>query len=109
MSGPFEEPVDRMKTSAPLVPKIRDEVNKWRAEGYPGVSETTNILLNFWFNEEHKQNDRFFRYYFCQREAIETLIYLYEVKKFRRLEQLIRAYDTTKKVAYNPNEDLFAV
>lgn len=108
MSGPFEEPVDRMKTSAPLVPKIRDEVNKWRAEGYPGVSETTNILLNFWFNEEHKQNDRFFRYYFCQREAIETLIYLYEVKKFRRLEQLIRAYDTTKKVAYNPNEDLFA-
>jgi type III restriction enzyme len=108
MSSPFEEPTDRMATPAPLVTKIREEVNKWRANGYLGASETTNTLLNFWFNEEHKQNDRFFRYYFCQREAIETLIYLYEVKKFRRLEQLVKAYDTTKKVAYNPNEDLFA-
>ncbi len=108
MSSPFEEPIDRMATLAPLVPKIREEVNKWRANGYPGASETTNSLLNFWFNEDHKQNERFFRYYFCQREAIETLIYLYEIKKFRRLEQLVRIYDTTKKVAYNPNEDLFA-
>ena len=108
MSNPFEEPKDRVNSSSPLVPKIREEVSRWRTNGYQGSSETTATLLNFWFNEEHRQNDKFFRYYFCQREAIETLIYLYEIKKIRSLAQLIRSYDTTKRVAYNPNEDLFA-
>ena len=108
MNNPFEEPKDRINSSSPLVPKIREEVGRWRKNGYPEVSETTATLLNFWFNEEHRQNDKFFRYYFCQREAIETLIYLYEVKKIRSLAQLVRSYDTTKRVAYNPNEDLFA-
>lgn len=108
MNSPFEQPEKRIKTFCPLIPKIREEVNKWRDSNYPGVSETTKTLLHFWFKDEHRINDRPFKYYFCQREAIETLIYLFEVKKVRALRDLIVGYDTEKKLAYNPHEDLFA-
>jgi hypothetical protein len=50
---------------------------------YPGASDTTRELLAYWFERSHltvaKDGAQIpFRYYFCQREAIETLIYLYE-------------------------------
>ena len=108
MSGPFEKPETRIETSCPLVLKIREEVDAWREKGYEGASETTRLLLNFWFNEDHVSNSSFFKYYFCQREAIETLIYLYEIKKIKTLRDLIINYDKKKKIAYNPHEDLFS-
>ena len=108
MTGPFEKPEKRIETSCPLVPKIREEVEKWRDSDYSGASETTKTLLRFWFKEEHRINDNSFKYYFCQREAIETLIYLFEVKKIRTLRDLIVSYDTEQKSAYNPHEDLFS-
>src|SRR3989339_197038 len=106
--GPFYKPEKRIETSAHLVPKIREEVDKWRSAGYIGASQTTKTLLNFWFNDGHLINKKEFRYYFCQRESIETLIYLYEVMKIRSLKDLIIKYDIKKKVAYNPHDDLFA-
>ena len=57
-----------------LVNKIRDRVNIWRANKYPGVTGITRQLLEFW-NDETKRENRFF---FCQLEAIETLIWLTE-------------------------------
>jgi len=108
MNGPFSQPEKRIETSCHLVPKIREEVNKWRESDYPGVSKTTKTLLNFWFKDGHLIDNKEFKYYFCQREAIETLIYLYEVKKIRTLRELIVNYDIKKKIAYNPHEDLFA-
>ncbi len=108
MIGPFCKPETRIETFFPLVLKIREDVDKWRESGYAGVSETTKTLLNFWFNEDHLSNGRLFKYYFCQREAIETLIFLYEVKKIRTLRELVINYDINKKVAYNPHDDLFA-
>src|SRR5690606_32595687 len=36
-----------------------------------------------------------FRYYFCQREAIETMIYLKEVRRVERLSQLIAEFGGT--------------
>lgn len=72
------------KLLPPLVAKLRIEVTKWRAAGYPGASSTSQALLNWWFQTEHlmpSQNGEAapFSYYFCQREAVETVIYLYEV------------------------------
>jgi len=108
MRGPFEIPDSRIKTSCALVEKLRVEVDKWRERNYLGASKTTLRLLHFWFNEDHMQSNHSFKYYFCQREAIETLIYLFEIKKVRSLGNLIKNFDITKKLAYNPHEDLFA-
>ena len=108
MTGPFDKPEKRIKTLCPLVSKIREDVEKWKKSSHLGASETTKTLLNFWFKEDHRINDKPFKYYFCQREAIETLIYLFEVKKIRTLKDLIVSYDGEKKLAYSPHEDLFA-
>ena len=62
----------------PLVQKIREQVKTWRDNNYSGASETSKALLNWWFNTRHlqEQSDNTvskFRYYFAQREAIETV------------------------------------
>ena len=57
-----------------LVNRIRRLVARWRRNGYPGVSGTTLRLLRHWRDDE-RRSDRFF---WCQLEAIETLIWLTE-------------------------------
>ena len=83
----------------PLVQKIREQVKTWRDNNYNGASETSKALLNWWFNTRHlqEQSDNTtseFQYYFAQREAIETIIYLYDVFKVRDKVDLIR-FDST--------------
>lgn len=58
-----------------LVNKIRPRVKAWREAGYPGVTGITKRLLNHWIDPEERKERRFF---FCQLEAIETLIWLTE-------------------------------
>lgn len=58
-----------------LVNKIRPRVDSWRAASYPGVTGITKRLLEHWNRERHADENRFF---FCQMEAIETLIWLTE-------------------------------
>lgn len=62
-------------TPIDLVNRIRSRVNAWRAENYPGVTGITKRLLEHWTDEEIREDRRFF---FCQLEAIETLIWLAE-------------------------------
>jgi type III restriction enzyme len=52
---------------------IRSRVARWRAQGYPDITPTTRSLLDYW-----QRPDRERRLYFCQIEAVETLIYLAE-------------------------------
>ena len=59
----------------PLVNKIRPRVKAWRDAGYPGVTSITKRLLEYWTDEEEFESRRFF---FCQLEAAETLIWLAE-------------------------------
>jgi type III restriction enzyme len=59
----------------PLVNLIRPRVKAWREAGYPGVTGITKRLLDYWQNPEEREYRRFF---FCQLEAIETLIWLVE-------------------------------
>jgi type III restriction enzyme len=83
--------------TAPLVPVpgIREKVKAWREGQYPGISDTTRILLNYWFYTDHRlPNGRKFAYYYSQREAVETLIYLYEVAKVRRHKNLVEGFAT---------------
>ena len=59
----------------PLANLIRSRVNAWRNEGYQGVSGITRRLLDHWTDRKEGETERFF---FCQIEAIETLIWLVE-------------------------------
>ena len=81
--------------TAPLVPGIREKVKAWRDGGYKGVTDTTRILLNHWFQTDHRlPNGRRFAYHYFQREAVETLIYLFEVAKVRRHKTLVETFAT---------------
>lgn len=82
-----------------LVPKIREQVDAWREAGYPGASEVTKRLFEYWFEEDHEVPGfgAPFRYYFCQREAIETLVWLAEVVGVRDVKQLIQDHATKFK------------
>ena len=59
----------------PLVNQIRPRVRAWREAGYPGVTGITKRLLEHWRDPEEFESRRFF---FCQLEAAETLIWLVE-------------------------------
>jgi len=81
----------------PLVHRIRLGVKEWRDSGYAGASPTTRALLRHWFDTEHPIIDadgvsRPFRYYFAQREAVESAIWLYEVEHARDSHALLK-YD----------------
>jgi type III restriction enzyme len=91
------------KLLPPLVCKIRREVKDWRDKNYEGVSATSKALLNWWFNAKYvvaKSDGSMseFRYYFSQREAIETVIYLYEVAGVKNKYDLMK-YDSSKAVS----------
>ena len=59
----------------PLVNRIRPRVRAWREAGWPGVTGITKRLLEHWTDAEAFDDRRFF---FCQIEAVETLIWLAE-------------------------------
>lgn len=91
------------KLMPPLVHKVREEVKEWRDRQYEGCSPTSKALLNWWFNREHvspKADGTFFefKYYFAQLEAVETVIYLYEVAKVKDRYDLLR-YDSSEAVS----------
>lgn len=54
--------------------RIRERVRRWRKAGYGGVTGVTRRLLAHW-NDPEQRN---FQFFFCQLEAIETLIWLNE-------------------------------
>ncbi|MBV9705831.1 MAG: hypothetical protein JO125_00295, partial [Chloroflexi bacterium] len=79
--------------TAPCVPMLRKLVTEWRASGYQGATSTTRTLLNYWFLADHKlRNGQLFKYHDAQREAIETLIYVYEVAQVRTRKDLLEHY-----------------
>jgi type III restriction enzyme len=87
----------RVKT-APCVPAIRKAVAEWRDAKYKGATETTQLLLNYWFKTDHKlPNGQRFAFYHAQREAIETIIYLYEVARVRRHKELLERFSSVSK------------
>src|SRR3989338_2126899 len=91
------------KLLPPLVAKIRSEVSEWRDTGYAGASNTSRALLNWWVETEHlvDQADGTlspFRYYFAQREAVETVIWLHDVRKVRDKFDLLR-YSSLKEIS----------
>jgi type III restriction enzyme len=59
----------------PLVNRLREDVKRWRALKYEGATPVTRQLLQHWSREDRPR-----RLFFCQREAVETVIYLAEIR-----------------------------
>ena len=83
------------KLLPPLVPELRKQVKAWRDRSYAGATDTSRSLLNWWFDTPHllEQPDGAmapFQYYFAQREALETIIYLYDVAGVKDKYDLMR-------------------
>lgn len=79
-SSAFDDP--GIFVEIPLVNRIRPRVAAWREAGCPGVSAITKRLLDHWRDPECFEARRFF---FCQLEAVETLIWLTEAPASERV------------------------
>lgn len=91
------------KLMPPMVHKLRQAVAEWRSAGYEGASGTSKALLGWWFQTEHLIDkadgvQEAWQYYFAQREAIETIIYLYEVAEVKDKYDLMR-FDSSGAVS----------
>ena len=78
---------DNFYSQLPLAKELEGEVQGWVNEGYPGVTQTTYELLNYWFDREEDEEERFYN---CQRRAIETVIYCHEVLQIKNLGELFQ-------------------
>lgn len=94
------------KLMPPLVAELRRKVKEFRDGGYVGATDTSRSLLNWWFKTPHLLPKAYlpspsgrgdggeglteFEYYFAQREALETIIYLYDVVGVKDKHDLMR-------------------
>src|SRR5450830_515419 len=83
------------KLMPPLVAELRRKVKEFRGGGYVGAAHTSRSLLNWWFKTPHllpKADGTMaeFEYYFAQREALETIVYLYDVVGVKDKHDLMR-------------------
>lgn len=83
------------KLMPPLVAELRRKVKEFRDGGYADAADTSRSLLNWWFKTPHllpKADGSMveFQYYFSQREALETIVYLYDVAGVKDKHDLMR-------------------
>lgn len=95
------------KLIPPLVAELRRRVKEFRDGGYVGATATSKSLLQWWFDTEHlipqsSGPPAQFQYYFAQREALETIIYLIDVAGAQNRSDLMR-YAGSNEV----REDMF--
>src|SRR3989344_3019440 len=57
-----------------FINKVRAKIKMWRDGGYQGITKTSRDLLSYW-RDDTRENKLFF----CQIEALETLMYINEV------------------------------
>ncbi len=97
------------ESRAVLVPGIREAVHRWRRDGYQGVTSTTRSLLTHWFHSDHEvgETGEPWLYYYCQQEALETTVYLFEVLKKRNFYELAQEFatDSSHQLSFDPRED----
>lgn len=93
--------IGRDQLVPPLVAEVRRNVYDWRQHGYAGASETSRSLLRWWFEREHiiyAPEATEWRWYFAQREAVESAIWLFEVARARDPHSLLR-YDSSGAIS----------
>jgi len=95
--------------TAPCVPALREAVKAWVAGGHKGITDTSRILLNYWFYTDHKlATGAPFKYHRSQQEAMETLIFVWEFEKVRSRKALLERYAQDLRDVRLPPHDEFA-
>jgi type III restriction enzyme len=81
-SGPtlFQE---ESRDDLPLINALRDDVRRWRESGYRGATAVTQELLRHWRSKSLPR-----RLFFCQVEAVESILFLLEIALPGRLSSL---------------------
>jgi type III restriction enzyme len=79
-AGLFEDVLAAEEQLNTVVNDLRDEVRNWREGGWQGTAIVTGTLLDWWFERDEQRATEQRRFFYCQQEAVETVIYLYEVK-----------------------------
>lgn len=62
-----------------LVNRLRSDVKRWRTVNWEGSTNVTKDLLRHWWRKDKAR-----RLFFCQLEAVETIIFLNEIRGLRR-------------------------
>jgi type III restriction enzyme len=65
----------------PLVNDIRNRVKAWRINNYPGITSVTRKLIEHWYAKEFRR----YAFFFCQLDAIETIIWLAEAPETEKI------------------------
>lgn len=65
-----------------LAKALEGEVQAWASQGWPGITQTTLDLFNYWFERDEETDERF---HDCQKRAIETIVYCHEILKPKSL------------------------
>ncbi|MDY3558581.1 DEAD/DEAH box helicase family protein [Gemmata sp. JC673] len=92
---------DEKKTETEHVNKIRAHVKTWRRRGWPETTSATLALLRHWTAPQRER-----RLFFCQVEALETLIFVSEVAKNTKYGHTW-IEDHLKRAAVDAGTDLF--
>jgi type III restriction enzyme len=74
-------PDNQLRITDELIPldvvnDLRDRVRRWRTDGYPGTTMVTRDLFSNWFDDDRRLTNT--RPFFCQQEAVETVVFLTE-------------------------------
>ena len=70
-------------TPLELVNDLRGRVRDWREAGYPGATLVTRDLFRHWFDDQRILSQN--RPFFCQQEAVETVVFLTEAPEDRKV------------------------
>ncbi len=80
----------------PLAKAIEPVVEEWAKNNYPAVNGKeityyTRELFNWWFSGQVHENEQF---HICQRRALETIIYCYEILNLPLVETLFEVFSS---------------
>ncbi|MBU4222735.1 MAG: DEAD/DEAH box helicase family protein [Euryarchaeota archaeon] len=78
----------------PLAKSIEPIIEKWSMDNYPAVNGkqityATRELMDYWFSDMAHEGEAF---HICQRRAIETIIYCYEILSIPHVEALFEQF-----------------
>jgi len=84
-----------------FINKVRDKINEWRSQDYPGITKVSRNLLFYWIDDIREN-----KLFFCQIEALETLIYINEVAEKSGENWIINGLQKANKDA---NPELYRI
>ena len=80
----------------PLAKAIEPVIDEWAKNNYPSVNgkeitPVTKELFNWWFSDQVHEGDNF---HICQRRALETIVYCYEILNLPLVKTLFKVFSS---------------